>query len=65
MSTKKYAVKLLYEDGQAAYLNVKGKSSWKTRRAAMKHLEVCQQLLAKNRFFKGVVEITLEHDFFV
>lgn len=61
----KYAIKLLYENGQGAYLDVKGKSSWKTKRAAQKHLDVCQQLLAKNRFFKGVVEIELVRDFFV
>lgn len=60
----KYAIKLLYDNGQAAYLSVKGKSSWKTKRAALKHLDVCQQLLAKDRFLRGVVEITLEKDFF-
>lgn len=60
----KYAIKLLYDNGQSAYLSVKGKSSWKTKRAAQKHLDVCLQLLAKDRFLRGVVEVTLEKDFF-
>jgi hypothetical protein len=60
----KYAIKLLYDNGQGAYLSVKGRSSWKTKRAAQKHLDVCLQLLAKDRFLKGVVEVTLEKDFF-
>ena len=61
----KYAIKLLYENGQGAYLDVKGKASWKTKRAAQKHYDICMQLLAKDRFFKGVVEIELVRDFFV
>ena len=60
----KYAIKLLYDNGQSAYLSVKGKSSWKTKRAAQKHLDSCLYLLAKDRFFRGVVEVTLEKDFF-
>jgi hypothetical protein len=60
----KYAIKLLYDNGQSAYLSVKGKSSWKTKRAAQKHLDVCLQLLAKDRFLRGVVEVELEKDFF-
>lgn len=60
----KYAIKLLYDNGQGAYLSVKGRSSWKTKRVAQKHLDVCLQLLAKDRFLKGVVEVTMEKDFF-
>lgn len=60
----KYAIKLLYDNGQSAYLEVKGKHTWKTKRAAQKHLDVCLQLLAKDRFLRGVVEVTLEKDFF-
>jgi len=60
----KYAIKLLYDNGQSAYLDVKGKSSWKTKRAAQKHLDVCLHLLAKDRFFRGVVEVELVRDFF-
>lgn len=60
----KYAIKLLYENGQCAYLDVKGKSSWKTKRAALKHYESCIYLLNKDRFFKGVVEVELVKDFF-
>lgn len=60
----KYAIKLIYDNGQAAYLDVKGRSTWKTKRAALKHLDVCQQLLAKNRFLKGVVIAELDRGFF-
>jgi hypothetical protein len=60
----KYAIKLIYENGQGAYLDVKGRHTWKTKRAALRHLDVCQQLLAKDRFFKGVVEIELDQGFF-
>ena len=60
----KYAIKLIYDNGQCAYLDVKGKSSWKTKRAAIKHLDVCLQLLAKNRFFRGVVSVELDQGFF-
>lgn len=60
----KYAVKLLYADGSSAYLNVKGRTSWKTKRAAERHLIDCQYLLIKKRFFKDVVEVRLERDFF-
>ncbi len=60
----KYAIKLLYDNGQSAYLSVKGKSSWKTKRAAQKHLDVCLQLLAKDRFLRGVVEVELDKGFF-
>lgn len=60
----KYAIKLTYTDGSCAYLDVKGRSSWKTKRAASRHLESCQTLLAKDRFFKGVVGVELVRDFF-
>ena len=60
----KYAIKLIYDNGQCAYLDVKGKSSWKTKRAALKHLDVCLQLLDKNRFFRGVVAAELDKGFF-
>ena len=60
----KYAIKLTYDNGQVSYLDVKGKSSWKTKRAALKHLDVCLQLLAKNRFFRGVVSVELDQGFF-
>ena len=60
----KYAIKLIYDNGQGAYLSVKGRSSWKTKRAAQKHLDICLQLLAKDRFLRGVVAIELERDFF-
>lgn len=60
----KYAIKLIYDNGQAAYLQVKGRSSWKTKRSALKHLDVCLQLLAKNRFFRGVVAAELDKGFF-
>ena len=60
----KYAIKLIYDNGQAAYLDVKGRHTWKTKRAALKHLDVCLQLLAKNRFFRGVVAAELDKGFF-
>ncbi len=60
----KYAIKLIYENGQGAYLDVKGRHTWKTKRAALRHLDVCQRLLAKDRFFKGVVEVELDQGFF-
>ena len=60
----KYAIKLIYDNGQCAYLQVKGRSSWKTKRSALKHLDVCLQLLAKDRFLKGVVAINIEQGFF-
>lgn len=60
----KYAVKLMYDNGQAAYLEVKGRHTWKTKRAAQKHLEICLQLLAKNRFLRGVVAVELDQGFF-
>ena len=60
----KYAVKLLYDNGQAAYLAVKGRSTWKTKRAAQKHLDICLQLLAKDRFLRGVVAAELDKGFF-
>jgi hypothetical protein len=60
----KYAIKLVYDNGQGAYLSVKGRSSWKTKAAAKKHYDVCMQLLAKGRFLKGVVAVELERDFF-
>lgn len=60
----KYAIKLIYENGLSAYLDVKGRHTWKTKRAALKHLDVCQQLLAKDRFFRGVVLIELDQGFF-
>jgi len=61
----KYAIKLLYENGQGAYLDVKGKSTWSTKRAALKHYNDCMYLFNKGRFFKGVVEIELVRDLFV
>lgn len=61
----KYAVKLTYDNGQISYLSVKDKSSWKTKRAALKHLDVCLQLLAKDRFFRGVVKVELDQGFFI
>lgn len=60
----KYAVKLIYENGQAAYLEVKGRSTWKTKRAALKQLDICLQLLAKDRFLRGVVAAELDKGFF-
>lgn len=60
----KYAIKLLYDNGQAAYLDVKGRHTWKTKRAALKHLDVCLQLLAKDRFFRGVVKAELDQGYF-
>lgn len=60
----KYAIKLIYHNTQAAYLEVKGRHTWKTKRAALKHLDVCQQLLAKDRFLRGVVRVELDQGFF-
>lgn len=60
----KYAVKLIYDNGQAAYLDVKGRHTWKTKATAQKHLDICLQLLAKDRFFKGVVAVELDQGFF-
>ena len=60
----KYAIKLIYDNGQGAYLSVKGRSSWKTKRAAQQHYDVCMQLLAKDRFLRGVVAIEIEKGFF-
>lgn len=60
----KYAIKLTYDSGQAAYLDVKGRHTWKTKRAALQHLDVCLQLLAKDRFFRGVVMVELDQGFF-
>lgn len=60
----KYAVQLRYDNGQVAYLDVKGRHTWKTRRAAKDHFDVCQQLMAKGRFLRGVVEVKLVQDFF-
>lgn len=60
----KYAIKLTYDDGRVAYLEVKGRSSWKTKKAALKHYDVCMQLMAKDRFLRGVVEINIEQGFF-
>lgn len=60
----KYAIKLIYGNGQGAYLDVKGRHTWKTKRAARKHLDVCQQLLAKDRFIRDVVKVEIEHNFF-
>lgn len=60
----KYAIKLLYDNGQSAYLEVKGKHTWKTKSAAQKHLDICLQLMAKNRFLRGVVAAELDQGFF-
>ena len=60
----KYAIKLIYDNGQGAYLDVKGRHTWKTKRAALKHLDVCLQLLAKGRFLRGVVAAELDQGFF-
>lgn len=60
----KYAIRLLYDDGQVACLVVKGRHTWKTKRAAQKHLDICLQLLAKNRFLRGVVAAELDKGFF-
>jgi hypothetical protein len=60
----KYAVKLIYENGQSAYLDVKGKHTWKTKRAALKQLDICLELLAKIRFLRGVVAAELDQGFF-
>lgn len=60
----KYAVKLIYDNGQSAYLDVKGKHTWKTKRTAQKHLDICLQLLAKDRFLRGVVAAELDQGFF-
>jgi hypothetical protein len=60
----KYAIKLIYDNGQAVYLDVKGRHTWKTKRAALKHLDICLQLLAKNRFLRGVVAAELDQGFF-
>lgn len=60
----KYAVQLRYDNGQVAYLDVKGRHTWKTRRAAKAHFDVCQKLMAKDRFLRGVVEVQLVQDFF-
>jgi hypothetical protein len=61
----KHAVKLIYANGGYAYLDVKGRYKWKTKRTAKKHLDVCQQLLAKNRFLTGVVKVELDKGYFV
>jgi hypothetical protein len=60
----KYAIKLLYDNGQSAYLDVKGRHTWKTKRAAQKHYDVCMALFNKGRFFNGVVEISIDRGFF-
>lgn len=60
----KYAIRLLYDDGRVACLVVKGRYTWKTKRAAQKHLDICLQLLAKNRFLRGVVAAELDKGFF-
>ena len=60
----KYAIKLTYDNGQVAHLDVKGRHTWKTRAAAKKHLDICLQLLAKDRFFRGVVAAELDQGFF-
>ena len=61
----KYAIKLLYDNGQSAYLDIKGRSSWRTLRTARKHYDMCMTLLAKDRFFKGVVAIEIDSGFFI
>jgi len=60
----KYAICLLYENGNHSYLQVKNRNTWKSKKSAMRHLNDCKTLLEKNRFFKGVVDCYIESGFF-
>ena len=60
-----YSVFLLQENGQGAYLSVKDRIKWKTRRAALRHAEDAAYLAFKGHF-RGdspVVAVELENEF--
>jgi len=60
----KYAVKLIYENGQGAYLEVKGRHTWKTKRTAQKYLAIVLKMLANGWFLHGVVKAEIDRGYF-
>jgi hypothetical protein len=55
-----YSVKLINSKGEASYLSVKNRTSWKTKRIAVKHkrdIEAC-----KHKPFDTVI-VELENEF--
>lgn len=60
-----YSVYLLQENGQGAYLSVKGRVEWKTRKAALRHAKDAAYLAFKGHFRVNspVVAVELDNDF--
>lgn len=60
-----YSIYLLQENGQGAYLSVKDRVEWKTRKAALRHAEDAAYLAFKGHFRTGspVVAVELENEF--
>jgi hypothetical protein len=60
----KYAVKLISTNGQASYLDVKGRHTWKTKRTAQKYLAIAKKMMANGWFLHGVVGAELDQGYF-
>lgn len=55
-----YYVKLLYENGRASYLSVKGKTWWKSKRTAMKHAKDIASIKSRAGMMKSLVAVIVE-----
>lgn len=58
-----YSIHLLYDDGRGSYLSVKGRSTWKTKKIAVKHAKDIICAVGKGGAFSNIVEITIENEF--
>lgn len=50
-----YSIHLLDDNGKGVYLSIKGKSKWKTKRIAIKHLKDIQSLISKGKFDNYII----------
>ena len=56
-----YSIHLIDEKGQGSYLSVHDRTTWKTKRAAKRHLQDVLTLISKGRF--PAVTADLENEF--
>lgn len=56
-----YSIHLIDEKGQGSYLSVRNRTTWKTKRAAKRHLQDVLTLIGKGRF--PAVTADLENEF--
>lgn len=55
-----YCIHLINEAGEGSYLSVKGRTEWKTKRAAMSHVLGIRKIIAKRGHFMGIIICDLE-----